>query len=168
VRIPLLVLVFSISLPTLSANLQQAIDDCRVINEAAKRLACYDQLSTLVPTQQDTKTVDDQVIMDTPIAQNNEATTTFTDKFADFFGFEEKEIAKRIPDAMDVFVKNVSSSNGKLIIRLENGQVWQQIDSKYYRYEDSKGQAYIQKGALGSFFFSQKDTKTRIRVRRQQ
>ncbi len=162
-------LLIALSLPVFAASLQQAIDDCRIINNPSERLACYDELSTLTPVADSSSERTQQTIQEpTERSDNDSLVTNFTDKFADFFGFEEKEIAKRIPDSMDVFVKSVSSGNGKLMIRLENGQVWEQIDSKYFRYREDNGQAYIQKGALGSFFFSQRDTKTRIRVRRQQ
>jgi exopolysaccharide biosynthesis protein len=155
-----------------SQDIALQLSHCRAIKDNDQRLACYDALSSetsnsvAIATPKTTPAA--QAMVSTPAPTTNvESVTSITERFSEFFGFEEKEIAKHIPDSMVVEVASVSSNGSKLVIKMTNGQVWQQTDSKPYNYRDENGQPYIQRGALGSFFFSQKGVKTRIRVKRQ-
>lgn len=155
---------------TMSQDLGTKFLECRAIKDNISRLSCYDSLA--LPSN-DTIQTDVSKTDSIPLVAVKQETTqvedsqSITERFSEFFGFEEKEIAKRIPDSMDVVVADVTSNGGKLVIKMSNGQVWLQIDSKPYRYRVENGQPYIQRGALGSFFFSQKGVKSRIRVKRQ-
>ncbi len=141
-----------ISCSSVAAPLHNELAQCRTIASAERRLACYDAIGL----------------------SNNEAVTVSKpaadvvskERLSELFGFEEKEIAKQIPDRMEVEVRESALVHGKRVFRLSNGQVWRQTDNKRFMYTPDNGPAYIERGALSSFFFSQRDTNTRIRVKR--
>ena len=139
----------------MAASLNDGINHCRTIAAADQRLACYDAIAV----QQDASP-------EATVKETSTNSSVFSNPFKEIFGFEEKEIAKQIPDRLEVEVSDFSQGNGKSQITLSNGQVWRQLDNKPFVYSADNGQAYIQRGALGSFFFSQEGTKKRIRVKR--
>jgi hypothetical protein len=58
------------------------------------------------------------------------------------------------------------SSNKKLKLTFENGQVWRQTDTVSIKV--SKGNdVYLERGSFGSFWLSKDNTKKRIRVKRE-
>lgn len=140
----------------MAASLNDDLNHCRTIAAADQRLACYDAIAN----QQDAP------IHATTTSNSQATNSVFSNPFKEIFGFEEKEIAKQIPERLEVEVSDFSQGNGKSQITLSNGQVWRQLDNKPFVYSADNGQAYIQRGALGSFFFSQEGTKKRIRVKR--
>lgn len=155
-RKTLTLLCLSAACNAMATSLNDDLASCRTIAAAEQRLACYDNIANQQDTPQSSATRD------------NTATSgsVFSNPFKEIFGFEEKEIAKQIPDRIDVEVSAISQGYGKLQITLSNGQVWRQLDNKHFAYSEDNGQAYIQRGALGSFLFSQEGTKKRIRVKR--
>lgn len=149
------IFTLTIATSTTAASLDQSLSTCRAIDDANQRLTCYDAIAlgpqTHTNPQNETAAIPSE---------------TTSERFKALFGFEEKEIAKQIPDRIEVEVTEFSSNYGKAMIRLSNGQIWRQIDSKRFAYRADNGPAYIQRGAMGSFFFSQQDTNARIRVKR--
>lgn len=143
-----------ISASSVAAPLNSDLAECRDIASAEQRLACYDAI--ILPSSDVATTPEPE----TPTTQASKV------RFSELFGFEEKEIAKQIPDRMEVEVSESALVHGKRVFRLSNGQVWRQTDNKRFIYNPANGPAYIQRGALSSFFFSQRDTNTRIRVKR--
>ena len=157
-RSTLMLAILLISASSMAAPNVNDLTTCRSIASAEQRLACYDAIilpsSDASPKQKLATATEAQ-----PIAPNKT-------RFSELFGFEEKEIAKQIPDRMDVEVIESALVHGKRVFRLSNGQVWRQTDNKRFIYNPDNGPAYIERGALSSFFFSQRDTNSRIRVRR--
>ena len=54
---------------------------------------------------------------------------------------------------------------GKLIVSLENGQVWRQTGNSTLRIRTGD-QVYVEEGMLGSYFLSKESSNKRIRVKR--
>jgi len=146
--------------------LDKALQQCRTIESGEQRLDCYDAIgrqqdSTSLPssvnstTAEPTKALATKAPAKAPAKDNSE-----------LFGFEARQITKQVPDRIDVEVIKANTVHGKKIFQLSNGQVWKQIDTKRFVFSQTKGQAYIERGALGSFFFSQQNSNTRIRVKR--
>ena len=95
---------------------------CTSVAEDADRLACYD---AAVGRLQEAEAAGD--------------VTTVT----------RKEV-EQVRQHSFGFVKAVRGTRGNLVITLENGQVWRQIDSKPLRNNDQT-EAQIYEAALGSF-----------------
>jgi hypothetical protein len=149
------------SLATAEA-LDKALQQCRTIESGDQRLDCYDAIGR----QQDSTSLPSSVNSTTA-----EPTKALTAKApakdnSELFGFEARQITKQVPDRINVEVIKANTVHGKKIFQLSNGQVWKQIDTKRFVFSQTKGQAYIERGALGSFFFSQQNSNTRIRVKR--
>lgn len=162
-RICFALLAVLISLFSYADTLEDALQHCRSIMPSADRLSCYDAIPPKAPS------VPSAVAeTPTPVTATHTTAPAMQTRLVDYFGFEEKAIAKQMPDTIDVEIADVSTNNGKLTITLNNGQIWRQTDNKLYHYKTEDGQAYIQRGALSSFFFSQQGVKTRIRVKRLQ
>ena len=148
------------SLATAEA-LDKALQQCRTIESADQRLDCYDAIgrqqdSTSLPSSVNSTTAEPTKALATKAPANN----------SELFGFEARQITKQVPDRINVEVIKANTVHGKKIFQLSNGQVWKQIDTKRFVFSQTKGQAYIERGALGSFFFSQQNSNTRIRVKR--
>ena len=154
------------SLATAEA-LDKALQQCRTIESGDQRLDCYDAIGR----QQDSTSLPSSVNSTAAEPTKALATKALATKApakdnSELFGFEARQIAKQVPDRIDVEVIKANTVHGKKIFQLSNGQVWKQIDTKRFVFSQTKGQAYIERGALGSFFFSQQNSNTRIRVKR--
>ncbi len=123
---------------------------CKDIAEPATRLACYDEKVTALQTAQTTNQV---VIADRE--QVREARrglfglTLPRIKLFDGDGDEGDQI-----DAIDGIIQSARTiRNGKWVIRLEDGAVWQQTDTPRGSMRDPKtgDSITIQRAALGSF-----------------
>ena len=149
------------SLATAEA-LDKALQQCRTIESADQRLDCYDAIGR----QQDSTSLPSSV--NSTAAEPTKALTAKAPAKdnSELFGFEARQITKQVPDRINVEVIKANTVHGKKIFQHSNGQVWKQIDTKRFVFSQTKGQAYIERGALGSFFFSQQNSNTRIRVKR--
>ena len=154
------------SLATAEA-LDKALQQCRTIESGDQRLDCYDAIGR----QQDSTSLPSSVNSTAAEPTKALATKALATKApakdnSELFGFEARQITKQVPDRIDIEVIKANTVHGKKIFQLSNGQVWKQIDTKRFVFSQTKGQAYIERGALGSFFFSQQNSNTRIRVKR--
>ena len=147
--------------------LDKALQQCRTIESGEQRLDCYDAIGR----QQDSTSLPSSVNSTAAEPTKALATKALATKApakdnSELFGFEARQITKQVPDRIDIEVIKANTVHGKKIFQLSNGQVWKQIDTKRFVFSQTKGQAYIERGALGSFFFSQQNSNTRIRVKR--
>jgi hypothetical protein len=82
------------------------------------------------------------------------------------FGKEQlKHPENRIKQFKAKVIKIQKNHYGKLIITIENGQVWRQTDGTRFRLSADE-LVIIERGALGSFFIGKEKTNQRIRVKR--
>jgi hypothetical protein len=146
---------------TLASTVDDALNNCRAISDNNKRLQCYDTIHRHTPAPPKASTPPQQASNSAMVEVAASAKRP-----EELFGFEDIEIAKQMPESIEVEVVEALQIHGKRVFRFANGQVWRQIDSKRFVYNPDNGQAYIQRGALGSFFFSQRETNARIRVKR--
>jgi len=123
-----------------ASTLQQQLASCATIANGQQRLVCFDKINH---QPQDTLEIDK----------------------TELFGFEAKQTLLT-PDKLQITVVNIDKGpRGKLTFTLANGQIWKQTSSESYRLKDNK-QAFIKKGALGSFFLGQVDRNKKIRIKR--
>lgn len=126
----------------------QSVLDCRKIDDATQRLACYDKAVSVMQTAEDTG---DLVSVDRQqrTAARHQAfgltlpTLSFLDR-------GEK------PEEVDHITAKVVSAwqvaYGKWVVRLDDGAVWRQIDDNVLDHPVHAGSvAEIRRGVLGSF-----------------
>jgi len=111
--------------------------DCAAVATDSERLACYDAL-----------------------------TGSLEQRAAQAFGHEQQQIAEEAPDTISATIAEVQSgAYGKLLITLDNGQVWKQNDS-HRVYWNSGDQVTVERALLGSFFMKSANGGRNIRVKR--
>lgn len=151
--------------PTLATD--EALTACRQIEEIAQRVACYDEfVDARFPTESSES-------VDTITPPEKTESSTIPDAQS-LFGTNDAE-AKRIVEMslaieqIDNIVAKVTdvqeSSTRKVVITLENGQVWRQLDN--HRLALKTGQTVIiRKASLGSFLLEKETGSRAIRVKR--
>jgi hypothetical protein len=124
-----------------------ALRRCRLLTEAAPRLACYDALPL-------------PAVAPAPVA----APAAGPAQPPAAFGLsrkqeEPKEMASRIPGRFDGWRPGQR-------FRLENGQLWQVSDDSSAAYDLLDPKVTVRRGALGSFWLDVDGTRHSPRVRR--
>ncbi|MFC6632064.1 hypothetical protein [Microbulbifer taiwanensis] len=135
--IPLLALLAAGA--TAEDSLTKQLRGCSTIKDNSERLACYDALS---------KTLDKRA--------------------EQIFGQEQQRIAEEAPESIDATIAEVQKiAYGKLLITLDNGQVWRQNDSGRVHWKGGDT-VTLERGLFGSFFMKAEDGGRKIRVKRVQ
>ena len=151
-------LLLLFTLPAL-AN-EEALTKCRQIEEIAARVACYD------------KFVDAHYSMDS--SDSVEVSAATGPDAESLFGTSDAE-AKRIVESsmaieqisqIEAVVTDVrESATEKLTVALDNGQIWQQLDSQRLLLKSGET-VIIRKASLGSFLMEKQSGSRSIRVKR--
>lgn len=138
---------------------EQAIELCRAEQNALRRLTCYDAISLAATTDSSsTKAAAAKAIK----SDNAKANSNESD-----FGIEHRKSSDDANDVLYMTVKDVRYSPRKeLIVEFENGQVWRQNDSGYYKVNVGE-RHFIKRGALNSFFLGNDNNNRLLRVRRE-
>lgn len=145
-----------------SAMLQKLVD-CRKLTDESQRLACYDQ-ATVALDQAEAK--GDIVVVDREQARTVRRQT---------FGFSmpsmalfERGVAPEEMDNITGVAKRAYQADGKWVIELEDGAVWQQTDSEVVGRRPRAGsKVEIRKASLGSYFMNL-DGQRAVRAKRVQ
>ncbi|MDP2714196.1 hypothetical protein [Rheinheimera sp.] len=162
---------FVIAVLPLSAGaaipLEQALELCRAEQNALRRLTCYDAITateTAIPAASRAKPAAPVTpATAAPVAAAADAPTTAE---ADF-GIEHRKTAEGAPEQIYLQVKSVQYSPRKeLIVEFDNGQVWRQNGTEYYKIAAGE-QHYVKRGVLSSFFLGNDNSNRTIRVRRE-
>jgi hypothetical protein len=165
-----------------SGNLVDQIQRCSELDGSEGRLACYDEmargLSSADQTSEGSRQPEQAVsgagaavaAAGAAVALPEPATTDpSVQTIEEQFGFEQKQAAaeKEKVDRIYVEVSDVKIDRAAMsTVYLTNGQVWRQIETGRYFYTEKQGKAYVERGSMNSFFFSQENIKRRIRVKR--
>ena len=133
---------------------EQALELCRAEQNALRRLTCYDAIS-MQPQQQHT------------VSQAPVSSTATKAAAEEEFGKEHRNtIDESAPDLVYMTVKEISYDPYKsLIVEFDNGQIWQQLGTEYYRIKVGE-QHYIKRALMNSFLLGRDDGRKAIRVRR--
>lgn len=145
---------------TAAENLQQ----CRAIADATARLQCYDQYVDARATSVVTPSVPAAAAATAP-AEATPVATANTARDEDLFGTSGETIESKIAD-LNVQVKSISTdSRQKLLLTMQNGQRWQQLDNGFLKVSQGDN-CVISSGVFGSYTMKcQQGTKS-IRVKR--
>lgn len=152
----ILVIFLFLTQPALAT--EQALLDCRRIDEVAARVVCYDQIVDSISMADSEQGAE---VSPPPDAQS-------------LFGKNDAE-AKRIVEtsfAIDQIVQIEAkvtdvqkSAHRKLTVTLDNGQIWRQLDNQ--RMPLKRGETVIvREASLGSFLLEKTTGSRSIRVKR--
>jgi len=142
----------------------QAFELCRAEQNALRRLTCYDaiNISSVVSAKSDSTTK----VTAAHVTPAVPAKAVQPKESAADFGMEHRN-AEDAPDQVYMTVKAVRYTPRKeLVVEFDNGQVWRQIDSGYYKIESGQ-QHYVKRGVLNSFFLGNDAGNRTVRVRRE-
>ena len=171
----LLLLLLFMAQPALTA--EEALTKCRHIEDIAERVACYDGVAdSNFPTgSSDTGSSDtgssDIVETITPpeITESNEvpdAQSLFGTNDAEAKRIVETSLAIEQISEIEAIVTDVRrSSNKKLTVTLDNGQVWRQLDNKPLPLKSGEA-VIVRKASLGSYLMEKQSGSRSIRVKR--
>lgn len=126
---------------------------CAALENDADRLACYD--TAVGRLQQAEEAGDITTVSRTEVETVQKEAFGFSLPSLPTFGRNSDEAAQpKQVDRIELAVASISETAlGKLIVRLENGQVWEQTDSDRVYYSKRKGveSAEVKRAAFGSF-----------------
>ncbi|MDP5134000.1 MAG: type VI secretion protein [Paraglaciecola sp.] len=153
-----------VSAGALSQTLDKQLADCRIINDATKRLVCYDNIAKPATPVENPRPV--EALTESASVKQVEAQSR-TDERVKNFGLEQKIAAEQeLDEKLYSTISELKTDlRKKLILQLENGQVWRQSDSQIFRVKEGD-KIYLERGALGSFFLGKEGINKRIRVKR--
>jgi hypothetical protein len=145
------------------AGVVREVTACRKLTDNAERLACYDGT---VAKMEAAEAKGDLVTVD-----REQRTTIRRQAFGlplpSLAILDKNEKAEEI-STQTFKVDHIGSAAGRLVITLEGGQVWRQIDDySLYPSPHAGSTAVIKRGALNSFFMKL-DGQNQIRVHRDQ
>lgn len=151
--------------PALTAD--EALTECRRIEEVAERVVCYDKF---VDSHFPTDSSDRVEITTLPETTESNAVPNAQS----LFGTNDAE-AKRIVETslaieqinqIVAIVTDVrKSATKKLTVTLNNGQIWRQLDSQRMRLKSGET-VIIRKASLGSYLMEKQSGSGSIRVKR--
>jgi hypothetical protein len=145
------------------AGALQAVVDCRAVTDPAARLACYDKAAADLDVAE---AKGDVVVVDrAQVREARKAAFGFNFQMPTFLTQgESPEVLNRL----DTVVASARKDpHGKLKIKMEDGAVWNQIDSTQLRKAPEPGtKIEIRTASLGSFFLKIEGLGT-IRAKRE-
>ena len=160
-----LLLVSLLPWPSLAAD--TALTECRQIDDIEERVACYDEVVDS-RYRSDTSVQADAASPPT-MAEDQEAPdaqSLFGTNDAEARQIVETTLAIEQIDHIEATVSDVRESAGdKMILTLDNGQVWRQLDSKTLHLKSGEV-VIIRKASFSSFLLEKKSGSRSIRVKR--
>ncbi|MEM7768456.1 MAG: hypothetical protein AAF253_13375 [Pseudomonadota bacterium] len=140
--------------PVMAQSATDALYDCAGIANATERLACYDRA---VASLRAAETSGDVVTFTTEELEAANA-DSFGRSPREADGVDQKLAAAAVPDEapneVTAGITDIDETRGgKLIVTLDNGQIWLQTDSSAVNVSRKKppAEAVVKKAALGSF-----------------
>lgn len=156
--------------PALAA--EQALTECRQIEETAKRVACYDEIvDSYFPKdasegRQTAKSSESKLPESAETSAVPDAQSLFGTSDAEANRIIETSLAIEQLSEIEAIVADVrESATKKLTVTLDNGQIWRQLDSQSMPLKSGET-VIIRKASLGSFFMEKKSGSRSIRVKR--
>jgi hypothetical protein len=164
----LLLTTASILLSTFAnASVETQLTQCAAVQDKLDRLICYDNLSASLATKSATSiSAEPKTVAVATSAAVVTSTVDTQTKTVEEFGNIKKDKAEQEVKTINLTVSKVTKDPyGALKIQFDNGQVWKQADSRFFKLKPEQV-VYIEKAALGSFILGTKDRNTTIRVKR--
>ncbi|AZG71971.1 hypothetical protein [Shewanella livingstonensis] len=155
-----------------NTNLGQQLSICAAKTDKTVRLTCYDALAAnakpsahIMTTASPTKITPSVAPRPTTPAAPSAVVASPQALSVEDFGLQRKVIEDEVDKIYSEVVSIKKDALGAFIITLNNGQVWKQSSSKYYKIK--KGQRiFIKTGALNSFLLGSDERNATTRVKR--
>ena len=168
------------TVPAVASDLTPQLRACAALNSETERVRCYDELAAGLPDQQpdspapapaqaapapvaEATNTPAAGVQSTPIVESDPepepapppvATQTAPPDGDERFGIEHHESQRTTADRLSARISSIDKTvYGNLVIRLDNGQTWQQRGYKRYPLKTGD-EILITRGALNSFFVS--------------
>ncbi len=166
----LLLSLLFLAQPALTAD--EALTECRQIEEVAERVVCYDKfVDSHFPTDSSDTDSSDRVEITTPpeTTESNavpNAQSLFGTNDAEAKRIVEISLAiEQINQIVAIVTDVQKSATKKLTVTLNNGQIWRQLDSQRMRLKSGET-VIIRKASLGSYLMEKQSGSRSIRVKR--
>ncbi len=168
------VVVLSVASIAGGAVLPTELIDCRALTSSVARLDCYDQLvdaRTASPNQASEQPAAEDAVLVAPAAATATAESEPDLSQENLFGQDESAIRKSVQDAtgaeeidrIEARITDLGKSrSGKVVITLDNGQVWIQTGSKR-AHLSANDEVTIRRRSFGSYMLSNKKTAIRVK-----
>lgn len=150
-----------------NVDLKTQLQSCQQIADEEQRLSCFDQIvsqldhipaaSAMAEAKSETQI--------TQVVQSSAVPTPQTQQLTEKFGLKKPKPEDVITEISSKVVAVEADLRNKLLITLENGQKWRQIDQEYIQIKPGDS-CLVKRGAIGSFLLGIEGAKKRIRVRR--
>jgi len=132
---------------------EEALTLCRQIKDPTERVACYDEIvDSRYPVEPNA----------VPDAQSLFGTSDAAAKRIVETTLAIEQISQIVAEVTDVR----DSANRKLIVTLDNGQVWRQLDNQTMRFKVGET-VVVRKASLGSYLMEKQSGSRSIRVKRE-
>ena len=150
-----------------SVDLKTQLLSCQQITGEEQRLSCFDQIvSRLDATPVIAESAPEPInrVVETPVATATQ-TPALQQQLAEKFGLKKPKPEEVIEEIASKVSAVGVDLNKKMLVTLENGQQWRQIDREYLHIQPGDS-CIVKRGAIGSFLLGIEGSKKRIRVRR--
>ncbi len=162
-----------LSTPVYANPLAEAVAECRQQQNALKRLVCYDKITLSATTTSEMPASASSNAVQAhsqapvrPAPVSNNPAMAKTAPTTSEFGLEHKKPADKNADEMIMTVSKISFSPRKeLIIEFDNGQVWRQSGTDYYKIAVGE-KHYVKRGLFNSFSLGNDENNRTVKVRR--
>lgn len=159
-----------------NVDLKTQLQSCQQISDEEQRLSCFDQIVTQLETTSQDKPATtlisppEQRATSVPptvqaTAAPQQAAAPVTQDLTEKFGLKKPNPEEQIQEITSVVSALGMDLRKKLLITLENGQQWRQIDQEYLNIKPGD-RCVVKRGAIGSFLLGIEGAKKKIRVRR--
>jgi hypothetical protein len=161
-----------------SVDLKTQLQSCQQISDEEQRLSCFDQIVAQLNNRPEAVPVAESVGNPTALAPTRVAETIAVTHQAvattavetqqsvkDEFGLKKPDPVDELQEISSVVKSTALDKRKKLLITLENGQQWQQIDQGYIRIK-AGDRCMVKRGAIGSYLLGVEGITKTIRVRR--
>ncbi len=165
-----------------SVDLKTQLQSCQQISDEEQRLSCFDQIvmqlnnssgTVLVPQSPEHVTasiptrVTENAATQSATTQSAVSTTTAATSHSinEEFGLKKPDPVDELQEIISIVKSSTLDKHKKLLVTLENGQQWQQIDQGYFKIKTGD-RCTVKRGAIGSFLLGVDGITKTIRVRR--
>ena len=147
-----LLLLLLLTFTQAALAVEDALTECRQIEDIEARVACYDEFVDSHDRRKPDAVPDAQSLFGTDDAEAKRIVET--------------TLAIEQIDEIVATVTDVRKSAGrKLIVSLDNGHVWRQLDNKTLQLKSGEA-VIVRKASLGSFLLTKESGSRSIRVKR--
>ncbi len=159
--------------PVVSAStleLKTHLQSCKQISDEEQRLSCFDAIVSQLDSKElqmpeNTEKVSSLIISEASEANNTPLAKTPPQHTIQDFGFKTPKSYAETLEIISTVKSTQTDLRNKLLITLENGQKWQQVEQSYFKVKIGDN-CTVKRGSFGSFFLSIEGLDKKIRVRR--